>query len=167
MPTLRTISLENDLTLPMLLCACAKSLQSCLTLRDPMGCSAPGSSVHGILQAWILEWVAMPSSRGLSWPRGSNPHLLCLHWLVGSLPLVPPGKPTYTSVTKSNAWEILWNQDWDIFQFLSWFYVTYVFLNSCFKLCIFQLNNFSAGRRKTPKQVSKAKIILYSNHNLF
>jgi len=35
----------------------------CLTLCDPMDCSPPGSSVHGILQARILEWVAMPSSR--------------------------------------------------------------------------------------------------------
>ena len=42
--------------------------KSCLTLCDPMDCSLPGSSVHGILQTWILEWVAMPSSRGSSWP---------------------------------------------------------------------------------------------------
>ena len=47
----------------------AKSLQSCPTLCDPMDCSPPGSSVHGILQAGLLEWVAMPSSRGSSWPR--------------------------------------------------------------------------------------------------
>ena len=47
----------------------AKLLQSCLTLHDPLDCSPPGSSVHGILQARILEWVAMPSSRGSSWPR--------------------------------------------------------------------------------------------------
>ena len=42
---------------------CAKSLQSCLTLCDPMDCSPPGSSVHGILQARTQNWVAMPSSR--------------------------------------------------------------------------------------------------------
>ena len=42
----------------------AKLHQSCLTLCKPMDCSAPGSSIHGILQARILEWVAMPSSRG-------------------------------------------------------------------------------------------------------
>ena len=46
-------------------CMCAKSLQLCPTLCDPMDCSPPGSSVHGILQARILEWVAMPSSRDL------------------------------------------------------------------------------------------------------
>ena len=47
-------------------CVQAKSLQLCLTLCDAMDCSLPGSSVHGILQARILEWVAMPSSRGSS-----------------------------------------------------------------------------------------------------
>ena len=36
---------------------------------DPMDCSLPGSSVHGILQARLLEWVAMPFSKGSSWPR--------------------------------------------------------------------------------------------------
>ena len=50
-------------------CVRAKSHQSCLTLWDPMDCSPPGSSVHGILQARILEWVAVPSSRVSSWAR--------------------------------------------------------------------------------------------------
>ena len=39
---------------------CAKSLESCLTVCDPMDCSLPGSSVHGVLQARILDWVAFP-----------------------------------------------------------------------------------------------------------
>ena len=43
--------------------------QSCLTLCDPMDCSLPGSSVHGILQARILEWVAISFSRGSSRTR--------------------------------------------------------------------------------------------------
>ena len=43
--------------------------QSCLTLCNPMDCSLPGSSLHGILQARILEWVAIPLSRGSSWSR--------------------------------------------------------------------------------------------------
>ena len=43
-----------------------KLLQLCPTLCDPMDCSPPGSSVRGILQAGILEWVAMPSSRASS-----------------------------------------------------------------------------------------------------
>ena len=40
--------------------AAAKSLQSCPTLRDPMDCSPPGSSLHGTFQARVLEWVAIP-----------------------------------------------------------------------------------------------------------
>ena len=53
------------------MCACmlAKSLQSCPTLCDIMDYSPPGFSVHGILQTRILEWVAMPSSRGSFGPR--------------------------------------------------------------------------------------------------
>jgi len=53
-------------------CMRANSLQSRLTLSDPMDCSLPGSSVRGILQARILEWVAISSSRGSSPPRDGN-----------------------------------------------------------------------------------------------
>ena len=55
-----------------------KSPQSHLTLCDPMDCSPPGSSVCGILQARILGWVAMPSSRGSSPTQGWNLHLMVL-----------------------------------------------------------------------------------------
>ena len=48
----------------------AKPLQSCPTLWDPTDCILPGSSVHGILQAKILEWVAVSSPRGSFQPRG-------------------------------------------------------------------------------------------------
>ena len=48
---------------------CAKSFPLCPTFCDPIDCSLLGSSVHGILQARILEWIAMPSSRGSFWPR--------------------------------------------------------------------------------------------------
>ena len=44
--------------------AAAKSLQSCPTVCDPMDCSPPGSSVHGIFQARVLEWVAIAFSDG-------------------------------------------------------------------------------------------------------
>ena len=43
--------------------------QLCLTLCDPIECSPPGSSIHGIFQARILEWVALFFSRGSPWPR--------------------------------------------------------------------------------------------------
>ena len=48
---------------------CVLVSQSCLILRDLMGCSLPGSSVHGILKGRILEWVAIPFSRESSQPR--------------------------------------------------------------------------------------------------
>ena len=74
--------------LSYLSCVCAKSLQSCPTLCDPMDCSLPGYTVHGIFQARILEWVPVSFSRGSS-RQGSNLCLLyLLHWQAGSLPLV-------------------------------------------------------------------------------
>ena len=51
-------------------------VQSCPTLCDPMDCSLPGPSVHGILQARILEWAGIPFFRGIFLTQGSNPGLL-------------------------------------------------------------------------------------------
>ena len=53
----------------ILLCTHVKLLQSCSALCDTMDHNLPGASVHGILQARILNWVAISSSRGSSWPR--------------------------------------------------------------------------------------------------
>ena len=80
---------------------CAKYLQSCLTLCDPLDCSSLDSSVHGILQAKVVEWVAIFSSRGSSWPRDQTLTSYLLQWQVDSLPLVPPGKPKTLFNTKS------------------------------------------------------------------
>ena len=55
---------------------CARA-QSCLTLCDPIGCILPESSVHGILQARILKWVAISSSRGSSQSRDRT-HVSCI-----------------------------------------------------------------------------------------
>ena len=55
------------------------SLQLCLTVCDPINCSPLGYSVHGTMQARILEWIAMPSSRGSSWPR-ERTHISYLLW---------------------------------------------------------------------------------------
>ena len=69
--------------------------QLCLAVCDPIDCSPPGSSVHGVLQARILEWVTMYSSRGSSQPR---------YWTqvssmrVDSSPSEPPWKPKNTGV---------------------------------------------------------------------
>ena len=51
------------------MCVKCEVTQSCLTLCDPIDCSLPGSSLHGVLQARVLEWVAISFSRGSSRPR--------------------------------------------------------------------------------------------------
>ena len=69
---------------------CERSVaQSCPTLWDPMDCSPPGSSVHGILQARIQEWVSISYSRGSSPSREQTSTSLThlAHWQAGSLPL--------------------------------------------------------------------------------
>ena len=53
-----------------------------LTLRDPMNCSPPASSVHGISQARILEWIAVFSSRRSSWHRDWT-HISCVSYIAG------------------------------------------------------------------------------------
>ena len=72
-----------------------------------MDCSLPGSFVHGILQARILELVAMFFSRGSSQPRDWPEFLNLLHWQVGSLQLAPPGKPLRIQQLLTNAWWIM------------------------------------------------------------
>ena len=77
---------------------CRSVAQSCLTLCNPMDCSPPGSSVHGVSQERILEWVAISSSRVSSWPRDRT-HISfiassLLHWQVDSLPLSHQRRPS-------------------------------------------------------------------------
>ena len=69
---LAAMSIEKiviHLGLPIKTNVCVLVAQSCPTLCDPMDCSSPGSSVHGILQARILVWIAIPFSRGTYQPR--------------------------------------------------------------------------------------------------
>ena len=77
----------------------AKLLQLCLTLWDPMDCSPPGSSVHGILQTRILKWVALPTSRESSQPRDRRQ--------VSLSPALASG-----FFTTSATWEAPTNKDW-------------------------------------------------------
>ena len=64
MPSIKILTI-----LPILVCVESEVAQSCPTLCDPMCCSLPGSSVCGIFQARVLEWVAISFSRGSSQPR--------------------------------------------------------------------------------------------------
>ena len=84
--TYHVLSLLLVLFLFSVLCVCVcKLLQSCLTLCDPMDCTLPDSSVHGILQARILEWIAMPSSKGSSRLRDRT----CISYFFCIVSIVP------------------------------------------------------------------------------
>ena len=73
--------------------------KSCLTLCNPTDCSPPGTSVHGIFQARILEWVAISYSRGTSQPRDWT----CVSCVAGSFfTTEPPGKPRTSCVLTCN-----------------------------------------------------------------
>ena len=76
-------------------CVCVLVTHLRPALCSPMDCSSPGSSIHGITQARILEWVATPFSRGSSQPRGQT-QVFALG--ANSLPSEPPGKPTWHSL---------------------------------------------------------------------
>ena len=90
---------EPEHTPPLLVCVLV--IQACLTLWDPMECSPSGSSVHGILQARIQEWVAISFSKGSSWPR-IEPRPSALQ--EDSFPSEPPGKLRISlEVVKTNG----------------------------------------------------------------
>ena len=78
----------------LFMCMRAPSHQSCPTLCDPLHCSPPGSSVHGIFQARIMEWVAVSFSRGSSQPRDRS-HVPCI---AGRFFAEPPGKPNSSCI---------------------------------------------------------------------
>ena len=91
--------------------------QSCLTLCRPMDCSPPGSSIHGILQARVLEWVAIPSSRG-SFQLRAQTQVSCIAgsfftiWVPGHRWLTTPiSHIDYTNafdcVDHSKLWKIV------------------------------------------------------------
>ena len=80
------------LILGLMLCVSAKLLQSCLTLCDPMDCSPPGLSVHGILQARVLEWVAIFLLQGDLPHPGIEPRSPAFQ--ADALTSEPPGKQT-------------------------------------------------------------------------
>ena len=87
---------------------CTQWLQACLTLCEAMDCSPSGSSVHRILQARILEWVAIPSSRGsLSWLRGWT-HVSGIPCFAGRFfTTESPGKPrkNLPQHSKGHIWQ--------------------------------------------------------------
>ena len=76
----------------MIRCVCVCSVvQLCPTLCDPIDCSPPGSTVHGIFQARILEWVSISYSKGSFQPKHRT-HVSCI-----ASGLLPRGKPLETT----------------------------------------------------------------------
>ena len=88
-PLIISIGQPRTISISMLACM----LQSCLTVCDPVDCNPTGSSVHGILQARILERVAVLSCRGSSQPRDLIRFLMSPALQADSLPAKLPGKP--------------------------------------------------------------------------
>ena len=78
------------------MCSACSVTQSYPTLCDPLDCSLPGSSVSGILQARILEWLAIPSSRGSSQPRDRThvSSVSCIGRWIFFFTMVPHRKPS-------------------------------------------------------------------------
>ena len=91
-------------------CMHAQSLQLYVTLHECMDCSLPGSSVHGIIQARILEWVAMPSFRRSSQSRDETwTHVSCGSCTAdGFFTAEPPEEPYWVRVGSSNLLLWLW-----------------------------------------------------------
>ena len=128
-----------------------KSLQLYLTLCDPRYCSPQGSSIHGILQARILEWVAVSSSRASSWPRIKPVSLMSPAFAGGFF-------------TTSAAWEA---------PYFKLHHITKSAISGCLLLLTLELcicfkmkekKHFYASKIKTIKQITFRKGLFLSPH---
>ena len=91
-------SLRTERFERVVLCVSCLVAKLCPTLCDPMDCSLPGTSVHGISQERILEWVAI-FLQGIFPAQGLNPCFLCLlYWWADSLPLSHLGSPKHSQI---------------------------------------------------------------------
>ena len=100
--------------------------QSCLTLRDPVACNLPGSSIYGTSQSRILEWIAMYFSRGSFPPRGQA-HISCVfctagrfftHWATWETPYICIGTANFWKGTYEA--KIVISREWDCWGFYWW-----------------------------------------------
>ena len=106
------------------MCACSVA-KSCLTLWESVGCSLQGSSVHGILQARVLEWVAISTSKGSSHPGIEQESPASPNWQVHSLPLSHQGSPIMQHtilfiIADFFSWLQILQTEILVFSFLSW-----------------------------------------------
>ena len=109
-------------------CVCVMSLQSCSILCDPMGCGLPGSSVHGILQARIQEWAAMPSSRKHTYACVQTDTLLLLRRLfLGGRKACGLGPNDQILYRIKSKWDIILQ-----FRWIHHWYIIFIMLPSQF-----------------------------------
>ena len=117
-------------------CLCAKLLQSCLTLCDPVNCSPPGPSIHGLLQGRIPEWVAMPFSKGCLislLPKGLSrifsSTTIPKHQFFGPQPSYGPILISIYDYWKNHSFDqmdLCWQSDISAFNILSRFAVAFL-----------------------------------------
>ena len=87
---------------------CANLLQLCLIPCDAMDYSLSGSSVHGVIQVRILDWVAMSFSRGSSWPRHQT-HISMSPALAGGFLITSISWEALSSQSRDDLYHLLWN----------------------------------------------------------
>ena len=107
---------------------CVLAVQSCLTLWDPKDCSPPGSSILGIFQARILEWVAILFSRGSSWPRNRT-QISCITGTFFTIWRL--GKPTVHGIFQARILE------WAASSFSRHMCYHMIFVFLCPRICIY------------------------------
>ena len=110
-------------------CCCSLVTNSYLTLCDPMDCSLAGSSVHGILQARIPEWVVIPFFRGSSQPRDQT-HIfgigrqILYHLSHQGSPLCLVLRPDYTHIQRNTEHSLI--HHFNILEFNTWKELRYI-----------------------------------------
>ena len=144
-------------------------VQSCPTLCDPMDCSPPGSSVHGIFQARILEWVAISSCSESFQPKDRT-HISCVSCIAGGLfTTEAPEKPSFHMITcdlfetmKNNIWSpsIFFANFMHIFSFCP-FLIIYLWIGLapchevCVWVCVFLVMCLCVCTWNSPVNISK------------
>ena len=131
--------------------AAAKSLQSCPTLCDPMDCSPPGFSIHGILQARTLEWVAISFPNAWKWKEKVK-SLSCV-WLLATPWTAAHQAPPSVGFSRQQYWSGVplpspvcmyifpQSSNHDVCSFIFWialnfmFYKSWIFTSSCHRWC--------------------------------
>ena len=139
--------------------------QSCPTLCDPMGCSLPGSSIHRIFQARILEWVAISFSRGSSQPRDWT-WISCIVgrcFTIWAIRRVPGGAKWISKVYKQ---VVSWTERHIGYFFLLYLVEVDVAINSLPDLVIVALGSHTCWMRRSQQDHLRSMILEHSHYSL-